>query len=100
MSFVQYNNLPHILAMLDMSSTAFIEPLPVIEFVSQLLNRDIQGRPLSDSDRVKVVSLLITQVLTSLSFETSLIFIFVTLFLLIADKEGTERCEGRSYSPW
>lgn len=86
--------------MLDMSSTAFIEPLPVIEFVSELLNRDIQGRPLSDSDRVKVVSLLITQVLTSLSFETSLIFIFVTLFLLIADKEGTERCEGRSYSPW
>ncbi|XP_078161390.1 protein argonaute 1B-like [Carex rostrata] len=39
---------------IDMSSTAFIEPLPVIEFVSQLLNRDIQGRPLSDSDRVKI----------------------------------------------
>ncbi|KAJ1692504.1 hypothetical protein LUZ63_009202 [Rhynchospora breviuscula] len=39
---------------IDMSSTAFIEPLPVIQFVSQLLSRDIQGRPLSDSDRVKI----------------------------------------------
>lgn len=38
----------------DMSSTAFIEPLPVIEFVTQLLNRDVQARPLADSDRVKV----------------------------------------------
>jgi hypothetical protein len=38
----------------DMSSTAFIEPLPVIEFVAQLLCRDISVRPLSDSDRVKV----------------------------------------------
>ena len=38
----------------DMSSTAFIEPLPVIEFVNQLLNRDVSARPLSDSDRVKV----------------------------------------------
>ena len=45
----------------DMSSTAFIEPLPVIDFVTQLLNRDVTSRPLSDSDRVKVslsVSLL------------------------------------------
>ncbi|PKI71742.1 hypothetical protein CRG98_007875 [Punica granatum] len=39
---------------LDMSSTAFFEPLPVIEFVAQLLNRDATGRPLFDSDRVKV----------------------------------------------
>ncbi|KAJ4746619.1 Argonaute family protein [Rhynchospora pubera] len=39
---------------IDMSSTAFIEPLPVIEFVAQLLNRDISARPLSDSDRVKI----------------------------------------------
>jgi hypothetical protein len=37
-----------------MSSTAFIEPLPVIDFVTQLLNRDVSSRPLSDSDRVKV----------------------------------------------
>lgn len=37
-----------------MSSTAFIEPLPVIEFVTQLLNRDVTSRPLSDADRVKV----------------------------------------------
>ncbi|XP_072967568.1 protein argonaute 1A-like isoform X2 [Typha angustifolia] len=39
---------------IDMSSTAFIEPLPVISFVAQLLNRDIQARPLSDADRVKI----------------------------------------------
>lgn len=38
----------------DMSSTAFIEPLHVIEFVTQLLNRDVSSRPLSDADRVKV----------------------------------------------
>lgn len=37
-----------------MSSTAFIEPLPVIDFVTQLLNRDVSSRALSDSDRVKV----------------------------------------------
>ncbi|GMH14101.1 hypothetical protein Nepgr_015942 [Nepenthes gracilis] len=39
---------------IDMSSTAFIEPLPVIEFVTQLLNKDVTPRPLSDPDRVKI----------------------------------------------
>ncbi|GFS34116.1 Stabilizer of iron transporter SufD / Polynucleotidyl transferase [Actinidia rufa] len=39
---------------IDMSSTAFIEPLPVIDFVAQLLNRDVSFRPLSDADRVKI----------------------------------------------
>ncbi|KAH6815855.1 Stabilizer of iron transporter SufD / Polynucleotidyl transferase [Perilla frutescens var. frutescens] len=39
---------------IDMSSTAFIEPLPVIEFVADLLNRDVSARPLSDADRVKI----------------------------------------------
>ncbi|KAL6518620.1 argonaute 1 [Orobanche gracilis] len=39
---------------IDMSSTAFFEPLPVIDFVIQLLNRDVLGRPLSDADRVKI----------------------------------------------
>ncbi|KAK8913853.1 Protein argonaute PNH1 [Platanthera zijinensis] len=39
---------------IDMSSTAFIEPLPVIEFVAQILGRDVISRPLSDSDRVKI----------------------------------------------
>lgn len=39
---------------IDMSSTAFIEPMPVKEFVCQLLNRDVSGRPLSDADRVKI----------------------------------------------
>ncbi|KAB1201672.1 Protein argonaute 1B [Morella rubra] len=37
-----------------MSSNAFIEPLPVIDFVTQLLNRDVTSRILSDSDRVKI----------------------------------------------
>uniref|UniRef100_A0A2N9G3P1 Piwi domain-containing protein n=1 Tax=Fagus sylvatica TaxID=28930 RepID=A0A2N9G3P1_FAGSY len=39
---------------LDMSSTAFIEPLPVIDFVAQILDKDVHSRPLSDADRVKV----------------------------------------------
>ncbi|XP_015883994.1 protein argonaute 1 [Ziziphus jujuba] len=39
---------------IDMSSTAFIEPLPVIDFVTQLLSRDVSQRPLSDADRVKI----------------------------------------------
>ncbi|KAB1212155.1 Protein argonaute 1 [Morella rubra] len=39
---------------IDMSSNAFIEPLPVIDFVTQLLNRDVTSRILSDSDRVKI----------------------------------------------
>lgn len=38
----------------DMASAAFIEPLPVIEFVAQLLGKDVLSKPLSDSDRVKV----------------------------------------------
>lgn len=40
---------------IDMSSAAFIEPLPVIEFVGQLLGKDVLSRPLSDSDRIKVL---------------------------------------------
>ncbi|RCV09086.1 hypothetical protein SETIT_1G378700v2 [Setaria italica] len=39
---------------IDMSATAFIEPLPVIEFVAQLLNSDIHSRPLADAERVKI----------------------------------------------
>ncbi|XXG43618.1 hypothetical protein AAC387_Pa01g3606 [Persea americana] len=39
---------------IDMSSVAFIEPLPVIEFVAQLLGKDVLSRPLSDSNRVKI----------------------------------------------
>ncbi|CAN4092874.1 unnamed protein product [Withania somnifera] len=38
---------------IDMSSAAFIEALPVMEFVAQLLGKDVSSRPLSDSDRVK-----------------------------------------------
>uniref|UniRef100_A0A2N9F5D0 Piwi domain-containing protein n=1 Tax=Fagus sylvatica TaxID=28930 RepID=A0A2N9F5D0_FAGSY len=39
---------------IDMAAAAFIEPLPVIEFVAQLLSKDVLSRPLSDSDRVKI----------------------------------------------
>ncbi|XP_058074614.1 protein argonaute PNH1-like isoform X1 [Magnolia sinica] len=39
---------------IDMSSTAFIEPLPVIEFVVQILGKDALSRPLSDADRIKI----------------------------------------------
>ncbi|XP_022849610.1 protein argonaute 10-like isoform X3 [Olea europaea var. sylvestris] len=39
---------------IDMASAAFIEALPVIEFVAQLIEKDVLSRPLSDSDRVKV----------------------------------------------
>lgn len=37
-----------------MSSKAFIEPLPVIDFVAQILGKDVLSKPLSDADRVKV----------------------------------------------
>ncbi|ERM97078.1 protein argonaute PNH1 isoform X1 [Amborella trichopoda] len=39
---------------IDMSSTAFIEPLPVVDFVAQLLKKDVLSRPLSDADRIKI----------------------------------------------
>ncbi|KAH1063126.1 hypothetical protein J1N35_028113 [Gossypium stocksii] len=39
---------------IDVSSTAFIQPLPVIEFVTNLLNRNVSSGPLYDADRVKV----------------------------------------------
>ncbi|XP_065863218.1 protein argonaute 10 [Euphorbia lathyris] len=39
---------------IDMASAAFIEPLPVIEFVAQLLGKDVLSRPLSDADRIKI----------------------------------------------
>lgn len=37
-----------------MSCTAFIDPLPVVEFVAQILGKDVSNRPLSDADRIKV----------------------------------------------
>lgn len=43
------------LFVLDMSTTAFIEPLPVIDFVAQILGKDVYSRPMSDADRVKVL---------------------------------------------
>lgn len=39
-----------------MASAAFIEPLPVVEFVGQLLAKDVLSRPLSDADRIKVLN--------------------------------------------
>ncbi|PIA35484.1 hypothetical protein AQUCO_03500088v1 [Aquilegia coerulea] len=39
---------------IDVSSTAFIEPLPVVDYVSQLLNINVLQRTLSDRDCVKI----------------------------------------------
>ncbi|KAM0902731.1 hypothetical protein ACQ4PT_019040 [Festuca glaucescens] len=39
---------------IDMSSTAFIEPLPVIDFVAQFLGKDVMSRRLSDANRIKI----------------------------------------------
>ncbi|KAH1246694.1 Protein argonaute PNH1 [Glycine max] len=39
---------------IDMSSMAFIEPLPVIDFVAQILGKDVHSKPLLDADRVKI----------------------------------------------
>uniref|UniRef100_M8CUT1 Protein argonaute 1D n=1 Tax=Aegilops tauschii TaxID=37682 RepID=M8CUT1_AEGTA len=39
---------------IDMSATSFFEPLPVLDFVGQLLNADIHSRSLSDAERVKI----------------------------------------------
>ncbi|TYJ38693.1 hypothetical protein E1A91_A04G009900v1 [Gossypium mustelinum] len=40
---------------IDVSSTAFIQPLPVIEFVTKLLNRNVSSGHLYDADRVKAL---------------------------------------------
>lgn len=45
------------LKIVDMASAAFIEPLPVVDFVGQLLGKDVLSRLLSDADRVKVHSI-------------------------------------------
>jgi len=37
-----------------MSAIAFIEPLPIIEFVAQVLNSEIYSTPLSDAEQVRV----------------------------------------------
>lgn len=52
--FINKYFIEKFLSVADMSSSAFIEPLPVIDFVTQLLNKDVSARPLSDADRVKV----------------------------------------------
>ncbi|KAJ4708350.1 Protein argonaute like [Melia azedarach] len=43
---------------IDMSTTAFIEPLPVVEFVAKILDKDVHSRSLSEADRVKVKKVL------------------------------------------
>ncbi|KAK1297378.1 Protein argonaute 10 [Acorus calamus] len=43
---------------IDMSSTAFIEPLPVIEFVAQLLGKDVLSKQFSDSEHIKIIKAL------------------------------------------
>ncbi|TYG72081.1 hypothetical protein ES288_D05G451400v1 [Gossypium darwinii] len=44
---------------IDVSSTAFIQPLPVIGFVTNLLNRNVSSGPLYDADRVKIKKALL-----------------------------------------
>ncbi|KAK5834483.1 hypothetical protein PVK06_018362 [Gossypium arboreum] len=44
---------------IDVSSTAFIQPLPVIEFVTKLLNRNVSSGHLYDADRVKIKKALL-----------------------------------------
>ncbi|XP_020104416.1 protein argonaute 10-like isoform X2 [Ananas comosus] len=39
---------------IDTSAAAFIEPLPVIDFVAQILGKGALTRPLSDSDHLKI----------------------------------------------
>ncbi|KAF7089423.1 hypothetical protein CFC21_092402 [Triticum aestivum] len=39
---------------IDMSSTAFVEPLPVIDFAAQIVGKDVMSRPLSDANRVRI----------------------------------------------
>lgn len=51
--------------MVDIASAAFIEALPVMEFVAQLLGKDVLSRSLSDSDRVKVRAQFMCQGLES-----------------------------------
>ncbi|XP_057858466.2 protein argonaute PNH1-like isoform X2 [Cryptomeria japonica] len=43
---------------IDISSTAFIEPLPVIQFITHLLGKDVTVGLLSDTDRVKIKKVL------------------------------------------
>lgn len=43
----------------DMSTTAFIEPLPVVEFVAKILDKDVHSRSLSEADRVKVIFVMV-----------------------------------------
>ncbi|KAM0902733.1 hypothetical protein ACQ4PT_019040 [Festuca glaucescens] len=43
---------------IDMSSTAFIEPLPVIDFVAQFLGKDVMSRRLSDANRIKACKIV------------------------------------------
>ncbi|KAM7280556.1 hypothetical protein ACFE04_007690 [Oxalis oulophora] len=39
---------------IDMSSTAFIKPVDVVQYVEELLDRNLTGRTLSNIDRVKI----------------------------------------------
>lgn len=68
-----------ILLLIDMASAAFIEPLPVLEFVAQLLGKDVLSRPLSDSDRVKVLVVIWSCVFFTPKspFDTSLLFLSI-----------------------
>lgn len=60
----------------DISSVALFESLPVVEFVTRLLNQDIQDKTLSDTERTKVC-LLLVQVSPSFSLALRITFSFL-----------------------
>jgi len=62
-----------------MSSTAFIEPLPVIEFIAKVLNKDVVARPLSDADRIKVLTSA-SHNSSDILFETKEILSYLTCY--------------------
>ena len=63
-----------------MSSTAFIEPLPVIDFVAQILDKDVFSRPLSDADRVKVLYSMVWELSC---FVLHIAIMFTILYLMV-----------------
>lgn len=77
-----------------MACAAFIEALPVIDFVAQLLGKDVISRPLSDSDRVKVVFFFFGE-MGWIYLSPNLLDLEIS-FKCVSDQEGPQRSESRS----
>jgi hypothetical protein len=63
-----------------MASAAFIEPLPVVEFVGQLLGKDVLSRQLSDADRIKVLDFVNLDLFGMTYFSSCIEYELVRLF--------------------